>query len=237
MFTDSYLNLLILQYRELPKAEQTITALAAKFEELYNVLIQFEQEFDVDTARGVQLDILGKIVGISRSVPLVIPKNYFGFDDNSASFPMGDKFLTVVTYPFKDKFEPDYTDAQLNDFDYRFFIKSKIIKNNSTMKMIDEDNKKSLQDAIDFLFDSLAYVNDNQDMTVTIYVDSTFDLSKLPYITQLDLIPRPQTVGIKQFISYNEGNTFGFSDNPNSKGFADKFDTSQAGGVFANKII
>lgn len=234
MFIQSYIDLLILQYRNLPKAEQTIEALASKYEELYNVMNDFETAFDIDTAEGVQLDILGKIIGISRIVPFAVPKNYFGFNDNTTTaYPMDDKFLNVVTYPFKNKFEIPYSTGELNDYQYRLFIKVKIIKNNVKARMIDS-SKLSLQDAIDFLFENKAYIVDNYNMSLNLYIDSTFDFNLIQYITQLDLIPRSQAVNYKTIISYNDGSTFGFG--VNNSGFGDKF-SSPIDSYFAEKVI
>ena len=57
----------------------------------------------------------------------------------------------------------------------------------------------------------------------------TNDFNLLQYIKQLDLIPRPQSVDYKLIFSYFEGNTLGFSDNPNSKGMGDLNDSSVGG--------
>ena len=209
MFVGSYLNLLILQYSDLPKASQTVEALISKYEELYNVMLQFESAFDIDTAEGVQLDTIGKIVGLSRIVPDVVPKVYFGFADtpNTDTFSKASMFRT---------FDDTLTDTQLNDSDYRFFLKAKITKNVVTAKMIDDN--LSIQDAIAFMFGNAAYVSDNQDMTMTLYVDDTYPTRLLTYLVALDLIPRPQAVRIKYAIIISN-KTFGFNNNPNAVGF------------------
>jgi len=209
MFTESYLNLLILQYSDLPKASQTITALTSKFSELYDVILQFEEAFDVDTAVGVQLDTIGKIVGLSRIVPDVIPKVYFGFADT----PNTDTFSKAPMFRI---FDNTLTDTQLNDSDYRFFLKAKITKNVVTAKMIDDN--LSIQDAIAFMFGTEAYINDNQDMTMTLYIDDTYPTRLLTFLFALDLIPRPQAVGIKYGIIISS-KTFGFNNNPNALSF------------------
>lgn len=211
MFENSYLNLLILQYRDSPKASETIKANITKYEELYNVILQFEEAFDIDTAVGVQLDILGKIVGISRIIPDVIPKVYFGFDNNivnSAGF--GDA-------PFFRLGDSLLTDTQLNDYDYRFFIKAKIAKNVVTAKMIDDN--LSIQDAIMFMFGNSSYITDNQDMTMSLFLDSSYPDRLLSYLLALDLIPRPQGVKLRDTIIIITSDSFGFNNNPNSKGF------------------
>lgn len=62
-----YANLLILQYKTQPKARATIKAL---IKELYgsNSLADIANGFNLDTAVGKQLDILGKYIGLSRQV-------------------------------------------------------------------------------------------------------------------------------------------------------------------------
>ena len=37
-----------------------------------------------------------------------------------------DKLLSVVSYPMRNKFEIPYSSGELNDYDYRFFIKAQI---------------------------------------------------------------------------------------------------------------
>lgn len=209
MFTESYENLLILQYSDLPKASETIKALSSKYSDLFDVMRQFEKEFDIDTAVGVQLDTLGKIVGVSRIIPAILPKIYFGFADtpNTGTFSKAPMFRT---------FDATFTDTQLNDSDYRFFLKAKITKNVVSAKMIDKD--LSIQDAIAFMFGIDSYVNDNQDMTMTIYIDENYPTQILTFLVALDLIPSPQAVRIKYAIIVSS-KTFGFNNNPNAVGF------------------
>lgn len=230
---DNYRNLLIIQYADKPKAKKHIEAILSEVEKVYNLANSFENAFDLDLAVGKQLDILGKIVGISRIV-VAIPKKYFGFSDYEYSYPMGDKFLTVVSYPMRDKFEIPYSSSLLNDYLYRFFIKAKVIKNYAKATMIDE-NKLSIQDVIDYLFQGKAYVVDNLDMTMSIYVDKSFDFDIIRYALKLSLIPLGQGVKISEVIAYDVQNTFGFKDNPNVKGFIDKFGVA-TGGYFAERI-
>jgi hypothetical protein len=77
-FIDEYHNLLILQYSDKPKAKAEISTIAGQFSRVYGFLYSFYDSFDLDKATGNQLDIIGAIVGLSRIVPLIIPKNYVG---------------------------------------------------------------------------------------------------------------------------------------------------------------
>lgn len=235
LFTDNYRKLLIVQYADKPNAIAHINNIIGSLEDVYDLANLFEEAFDVDLAVGKQLDIIGKIVGISRRVPFSVRKNYFGFDDNIINaYPMDDKFISVVSYSFKDKFEIPYTTSELIDRDYRLFIKAKIIYNYTKAKMIDNSDRLSMQNTIDYLFENKAYIVDNQDMSFSIYIDFSWDLEFLQYIKQADLIPRPQSVQYKYLIRYNENGTFGF--NINNTGFGDKFGNFIQS-RFAEKII
>jgi len=60
-----YANLLIIQYRNKPKAVATIKAIVSLFLS-DDIFLQVQDAFDLDTAVGVQLDVLGKYTGVSR---------------------------------------------------------------------------------------------------------------------------------------------------------------------------
>jgi len=234
LFTDEYKKLLIVQYSDKPKALATIESLLAPLEDIYDNMFLLEDAFDLDKALGVQLDVIGKIVGISREVPFVVPKNFFGFQDNTlTAYPMGNKFLNVIAYPIKDKFELDYSTGILDDYRFRIFIKAKIAKNYAVAKFYSE-NGISLPNALDYLFSSKSYVVDNKNMSMTIYIDREFDINLIQYIKQLDLIPRPQGVRYKAIIQYSDKKTFGFG--VNNTGFGDKF-SNPISSYFATKIL
>lgn len=210
MTPSEYEKLLILQYSDKPKASGTISAIVQRFKSIFDIIEQFETAFDLDNAVGHQLDIIGKIVRISRNVEGVIPKIFFGFDGftNTAGFGLA---------PFYTLDQAQYTDTQLTDSDYRFFIRLKIAKNHAKATMAD-DNGSNLNAIVFNMFDGFAYLVDNKDMTVTLYVENSPKSYLLPYAISLDLIPLPQAVGIKYVSTYG-AESFGFSNNPNASGF------------------
>ncbi len=233
----SYKNLLIKQYFDKPNARAEIDILDKSFTELYNLFLSFDKEYDLDFARGQQLDKLGKIVGISRIVPKSLPKIYFGFDENPNALGFSDKFNpTVKSAPFFDKESELFTATELNDNDFRFFIKAKVALNYCSAVMASDD-RISMQEVIQKAFNEQAYIVDNKDMTLTLFISPLFDLDKLELVKVLNLLPKPQAVRYDIIIQADAGLTFGFTDNPNSKGFADRFDPFYGGGVFANRII
>ena len=96
---------LIIQYGQKSNAVATVTAYSEEFEVIYDNANILQMAYDLDFAVGKQLDIIGKIVGISRNVPFSVPKKYFGFDGHLNSYPFGSKFNSVIAYPFRGKFE------------------------------------------------------------------------------------------------------------------------------------
>lgn len=66
-YTDYYADLLILQYKTQPKARATISALTGKVIS-DGLLLDVINGFNILTAVGKQLDIIGKYIGLSRNV-------------------------------------------------------------------------------------------------------------------------------------------------------------------------
>lgn len=234
---DETVNLLIKQYWEKDKAKAEITLQASTWETTRAFLDALDPAFDLDNAIGAQLDVLGRIVGISRSVPDVIPKIYFGFSINPDNKGFASKFDPLrVGGPFYSKFSSAFTDLQLGDSDYRFFIRVKAALNRAA-GYLSSDKYISIQDVVLAAFEGRAFVIDNLDMTLTLYVSSVVSQDRLRLIQALNLLPKPQGVRYKVIIQAEPGLTFGFSNNPLSRGFASKFDPLREGGFFARKVI
>ena len=71
-YEDYYADLLILQYKTLPKARATINALVKQAVD-GGFLLQLVNAFGLETAVGKQLDILGQYIGLSRQTKIVGP--------------------------------------------------------------------------------------------------------------------------------------------------------------------
>jgi len=197
-FESDYVNLLIKQYWEKPKANAEITFKAGVWEKTFEFINSFSDEFDLDQAVNDRLDIIGRIVGISRSIPFAIPKIAFGFAENPNSRGFDDKFSPLEDRaPFQDKFESNSTELVLGDNNFRKFIRAKIAKNTFGPYMSD-NNSLSIQKAVIDIFEGLAFVTDNYDMTLTLSVSPIFNTSVLNAIVNLSLLPKPQ--GVKYII-------------------------------------
>jgi hypothetical protein len=140
---DYYAGLLIVQYRIKPKARATIRLLTNQA--ACNGLVEAERTcFDLDTAQGAQLDVLGRIVGVPRNVyGLDLAHEYFSFTrylTSEASVGFG----RYNAQPEEELFYRynNYAIYTLTDFEMRTMIYLKIIFNNKYSSF------KHLKDAI-----------------------------------------------------------------------------------------
>ncbi len=239
-FTDSYINLLLKQYWDMPMLGLRLSYRLRHGSGPSIFLYSFIDEFDLDNATGDRLDIIGRIVGIDRIIKYVVPKIAFGFDENDDARGFDDKFVSIADRaPFLDKFQRAYTDLELDDNGYRFFIRAKIAKNTSSPYLAEEDGL-SIQEAINTMFDGQAYAVDKKNMSMLLYLSPEYDADKLRAILLLNLLPKPHGVQWQwaYVVEAASGDTFGFSDNIYAQPFANKFDTTtEPGGRFANKLI
>ena len=180
--------------------------------------------------------MIGRIVGLPRSVPAVIARVFFGFDGhlNTEGFDSKSN-ATYVGAPFYSKFSPAYGDYQLADNEYRRFLRVKIARN-AAGATIASDDRVSLQDVIQTAFNGKAYVTDRKDMTLALNVSPQVSVDELRLIVKLGLLPKPAGVRYDYFYQVTPGMTFGFSRNPSARGFASKFNTAYQGGLFSRKI-
>ena len=82
-----YTLMLIKQYWEKKKARSEIQAMLRHWQIIAD-FIRNPDNFDLDRVTGYRLDVIGRIVGLHRSVPAVIARVFFGFDGhlNTAGF-------------------------------------------------------------------------------------------------------------------------------------------------------
>lgn len=230
-----YTLMLIKQYWEKPKARAETEAMLAQWQ-IIAEFIRDPANFDLDKVTGYRLDVIGRIVGLPRSVPTVIAKVFFGFEGSSNSEGFSSKSNTAYTgAPFYSKFSPAYGDYQLGDNEYRRFLKVKIARNASS-STIASDDRVSLQEVIQAAFNGRAYVTDRKDMTLALNISPQVSVDELRLIVRLGLLPKPAGVRYNYFYQVTPGMTFGFSRNPAARGFASKFNTAYQGGFFSRKI-
>jgi hypothetical protein len=189
-----YQNLLIVQFYDKPKAKAEVgvwTAQAIADQIIYTVL----NAFDLDTAVGEQLTILGKYVGAPRIVNgLDLSKEFMALPEYAD--PDKDTYQGLyeyVDYPIENLLQ-QYIDTgsryQLTDDELRQLIYFKIRVNKWDGTLADAD------DILNEIFEGDCLLTDGMDMTIT-YAFTPSMVSKLPAIvTYLNLLPKPTGVEI-----------------------------------------
>jgi len=192
-FTDIYKEYLILQYYGKEKATAEMELYASEFENVFNFLNAFLNEFDLDQATGDRLDLIGKIVGQPRFIAGGVPKFFFGFDGNAQSLAYGQGRWRLASDTLADS-------ALMTDGQYKFALKAKIAKNSVSAKVITDDDREGMQTTISRLFDKRAYVVDNLDMTMTLNIDDDYPSDDVDLLVNAGLLPNP--MGVEFIINY-----------------------------------
>jgi hypothetical protein len=192
-----YTNLIIIQYANRPKAQATIQLLSDTL--LANGIIWDVMDgYNVDTAVGVQLDIIGKYVGVDRFFNVTDPVDFFSVTDYVEVDPDSEQKYGFTTYP---DFEEDQfngtmnynsivtVENKLNDDDYRVLIKLKIVQNYSN------HSHKSIDDSIFEFFGNSLLPSSSGDMKIWYFV--TNQLTAIIQAAMIKkVIPRPMGVGM-----------------------------------------
>jgi hypothetical protein len=208
-----YVNLLIIQYNNQPKARATIAAVVNEIV-ASGIFFDIRDGYNVDTAVGVQLDVIGKYVGVNRFYQSQdITGINFGFSDAFSSEPVGTTgYASVADFFSKEGTYLSASDIigngfQLSDDDYRILIKLKILLNNSNF------SDESIDSALFRIFGATLYAVDNYNMSMEYFTDS--DLSLIVRVAlSKNLLPAPMGVRINNVIEENI--YFGYS---NASGF------------------
>ncbi len=187
-----FANLLAYEYRNSPRAyaQMNLWAKQAVFDAFP---LQVQDAFNVDTAIGAQLDIIGKYVGVPRNIGLPVARPYFGFYDIGASDqnPNGFADSTAPAVNAQAIFFQAYfqgaEDTALSDEAYRLIIKLKIILNQN------DGTLSSIQTFLNDFLPGLFLLTDNADMTLT------YNLLSPPPVAEPVLeryLPKPAGVAV-----------------------------------------
>ena len=196
-----YVNLLIIQYHIKTKAKATISALVGE-EMIYDIAIAVRDGFNLETAIGKQLEILGTIIGVSRTVTgASFTRAYFGYALYTDVTPF--KYLGYADYTavnvdeqFRLYIEDNRALFDLNDTELRMMLKMQIIKNNSNGSM------KAIDDLLLSFFPDQVIFSERYPMgEAFIFAES---LRRIATIAQAeDILPRPAGVNLTvTFVPY-----------------------------------
>ena len=191
------------QYGESEKFRQWIRDTLEPFVEIQAAFFGL-LDIDLDTAEGVKLDLIGRLVGAPASVPNVYPiAGMFGFSGQDLAETFGEIDDSRIGGYFREISELSYTEHILSAEMYRTVIRAQIIKNSSlcTSPDIIKIAKMLLGESIEFSYFEYPMI---------ILIAPKTDISRLDAELLRLMLPRPCGVGIAIVNGYYDD--FGFKD-------------------------
>lgn len=194
-----YLDLITSQYRDQPKFTAMVSGCVSILVRIQNLLAELIPRFDVDSAIGDQLDIIGQWVGVTRNVVVPIDGVYFTWD--GTDYSVGWDFGT-----WQPSGGPDSVTA-LPDDAYRTLIRAKIAANQWDGTT---DGAYEIWDAI--FPDITILIQDHQDMTYDlIVVGAIIDSLTVALITGGYIPLKPEGVRVSAYyVSVDSNPVFGW---------------------------
>lgn len=117
------------QFKESANLIEYIKALLRENDDLEGVYHDILNSRWIDTAEGVQLDILGAIVGQERAFSKQLAGDFFGFEATIGAFTFGTIGDANVGGVFRSESDSALADVVFDDTTYRIFIRAKAAKN------------------------------------------------------------------------------------------------------------
>lgn len=161
---DYYAGLLILQYSALGNAVETVKAITREFIQ-DQIVDKVRNGFDVETAIGAQLNILGTYRGALRVVFGVLPGDYWSLVPYADAAP--NSYFGWAEYPDPD---PIWKFIQYNDLDaLSYTLTDNQLRRLILLRAAIQSNLLGLGELDQILYSVFgSYVNvvDNEDMTI-----------------------------------------------------------------------
>lgn len=219
-----------LQFKEKTVFDRYMQLLTGAQQEILEVLRQLMQQRSIDTAFGVQLDMLGDIVGLERgSLPSSVwNTSYFGFDGDPDALPFSDLDTPSDGGIFFDLANQTEGNVTWNDITYRLFLKARIFANssNGTPEELITATKAILN--VDYV-DLIELGNANLLIGFNRILNPVEKYILQGLGEQQGLLPIPIGVGVG-YIEADEDEFFGFAETPGALGFASFEEVAGGGG-------
>lgn len=207
------------QYGHSEKFRQWVAATLQPLNELEAAFLSL-LDLDLDTAEGVVLDLLGRIVGAPAIIPDALPLALFGFEGQDNAQLFGDTTDAAIGGYWRESGDSGAGAVVLDEAQYRIAIQAQILKNSS-------DCTPDQIIAVINLLTSAPYVYVDGDMWIGIGLSGTESLALFERRLIQTFLPRPAGVGLRFFDHWIDG--FGWADQPDSLGFGDTTDPDVGG--------
>ena len=218
------------QYTESQKFLAYVRALLESSAELEAVLQKVAEQTDIDIAEGVNLDVIGEIVGVSRILPNSIAVRFFGFEGQPGGDVFGEEGVLGIGSRFRDELEPETATSVLADPEYRLLIRAKIVKNHA------HGTNEDILQGLAYLFNApRTVVEDLGGMAIGVAIGRQLTFQEKVLVTVLDILPRPAGVRINWRETFDSANYFGFDGQPGALSFGEEGQPT-VGGLLAEEF-
>jgi len=218
------------QFKESTNLINYIKALLLEANNLEEVFCDLLEKRWIDTAEGVNLDILGSIVGQSREFIDAEIFDYFGFFDNFQAQSFGSVVDTSIGGRFKFVDEVTTGIRQLSDDEYRLFIKASISRNRTS------STPEDIISQIRYIFNSPLVLFVDGDTKYEISIGRKLGLNEKSILINTNIVPKTASVQASYVTEFDSNNFFGFQGLPNSLGLGSLSNPNQ-GGKLGNLIL
>jgi len=188
---EQYADLLVVQYRSKSKAQQTVKLLTNS-SACDGLPLALKDAFDLRTAYGNQLTIIGKIIGVPRNIfGLDLAHVYFSVTRYSGT-PASIGFLRY-TAGLSTKLILMYAQNAnyvMSDFEMMVLIKLKIIANTQVLTYM------NIQDSLYTFFSGDIYIKKSASLMQIDYYVATKYKNSFTAALFSDVVPRPMGVAI-----------------------------------------
>lgn len=188
------------QYRDKPKAVDWFAICKKMGGDIEEAALAVRKSYDIDTAVGEQLNVIGRIVVASRSFVGTMPMDPALFDlTDGGEFGDEDAMFSALTID---------QDSQLSDELYRLVIKAKIVNNNGDATI------ENILEGMNFLIPNaeVLRVTDGEDMSFSIEFYGQITSLERFALLNAGLVPKPQAVRFNGFLEGFEMVEFGDMD-------------------------
>lgn len=184
-----YTELITSEHKGRPKFEAMVSLVAGAFVGTNNTALSLPSAFDLDTAVGAQLDVVGKWVGLSRQVSVPLSGVYFAWNTSAVGWNQG---------VWQGPFDPGTGLIDLDDGTYRILLRAKIGANSW------DGTLQEFQTIMAQVFvgtGTIAYGRDYQDMSMDVVLTGTPPSPILLGLLQGGFFPlKPATVRIRNYV-------------------------------------
>lgn len=218
------------QFKKSTNLINYIKALLVEANTLEQVFYDLLEKRWIETAEGAQLDILGAIVGQSREFIDAEIFEYFGFFDNVQAQSLGSVSDASLGGRFKFIDEVTTGIRQLNDDEYRPFIRGRIARNGSS------STPEDIIAQIRYIFDSPLVLFVDGDTFYEVNIGRKLSLNEKAILSSTNIIPKTTGVSVGYVTEFDSDDFFGFQGVPNSLGLG-SINNSELGGKFGNLMF